>query len=250
MPTNFNNLFTSLGLTESETKIYLASLRLGPTSVQSIAKAAKLSRTAAYDTISALQSRGLMSSFERNKKRFVSAEDPDRVISYFKSRIEDMNAKFSTLSSNLSELKMKSGGDRPIVRFYEGDDAVYALFHDFASVHPLSVCELANLDMVYSTIDPKVLQESRKVVDPTSTYIRLLHIGETRNPREGMNYRQLDKSVFGEFFGDIWIYADRVAFVSFMGKVVTIIIEHAVFADTVLFLFDVAWEGSAPKTKK
>ena len=64
-------LLTELGLTPTETRVYLSSLKSGPTSVQEIAKRAKLSRTATYDVIAALQERGLMSTFDRGKKKFL-----------------------------------------------------------------------------------------------------------------------------------------------------------------------------------
>ena len=47
MTVDFFKLLTELGLTPTETVSILLSLKLGPTSVQEVAKAAKLSRTAA-----------------------------------------------------------------------------------------------------------------------------------------------------------------------------------------------------------
>ena len=250
MATNFLSLFTSLGLSESESKIYLASLRLGPTSVQSIAKEAKLSRTAAYDTVALLQDRGLMSTFERGKKRFFIAEEPDRALAHFKSSVESMNENLGRLDSKIGELKLKAGGEKPAVRFYEGDEAIYALFSDFATIDPDQLDEVSNMDLVYNELNKKILKDARKLSEKFRASVRILHVGETQNPRKNIQYCQLDRKIFGDFQGDIWIYADRVAFLSYVGKVVAVIMENQIFADTARFLFNAAWQiCSAEKPK-
>jgi len=50
-------LLESVGLMPSESKVYLASLELGPSPVQTIAQKSGISRTAAYDAISQLSER-------------------------------------------------------------------------------------------------------------------------------------------------------------------------------------------------
>ena len=135
---------------------------------------------------------------------------------------------------------MLSGGERPTVRFFEGREALYALFSDFTSVHPRELLELSNVDAVYGELDPKVLLEARKALDATRVSIKMLHRGELRNPRAGAEYCRLLPE-FGDFQGDIWIYEDRIAFVQFIGKMTTVIIESKPFADMARVLFRAAW---------
>lgn len=240
MTVDFFKLLTELGLTPTETRVYLASLKLGPTSVQDIAKVAKLSRTATYDVIASLQERGLMSTFERGKKNYFSAEEPERAIAYFKNRVIDLGEKIETFTRSLTEMKMLSGGERPAVRFFEGREALHALFADLVSVHPKELLELSNIDSVYKDLDPKVLLEARKVLDETKVKIKMLFKGEQRNPRPGAEYCRLLPE-FGDFNGEIWIYGNRVAFVQFVGKMMTVIIESKEFADMAGTLFRAAW---------
>ncbi len=68
MPTDFLQIISSLGLSESETKVYLSSLELGPTSVQEIAKSAGLSRTATYDIIASLQEKDSCLPIRKGKR--------------------------------------------------------------------------------------------------------------------------------------------------------------------------------------
>jgi len=244
MPTDIFHLFTSLGLSETETKVYFASLNLGPAPVQDIAKKAGLSRTATYATIEALQERSLMSTHERGKKRVFAAEEPERAISHFKEQIHEMQERLETLNKVLPEIKMLGGGERPSVRFYEGQEALGAIFSDVAAVSPDSLRELSNMEDVYNLLDSDVLKDVRAVLDPGKIKINLLHIGELTRRRDKVIYRFLDKNKFGDFHGDIWIYGNRVAFVSFVGKFMTVVLENKVFADTAKFLFDAAWDGA------
>jgi len=244
MPTDIFHLFTSLGLSETETKVYFASLNLGPAPIQNIAKKAGLSRTATYSTVEALQERGLLSTHERGKKKVFAAEEPERAVSHFKEQLHEMQEKLETLNKVLPEIKMMGGGERPAVRFFEGQEALSALFTDVAATAPDSLRELSNMEDVYSLLDSEVLKNVRIVLDPGKIKINLLHIGDLTHRRDKVVYRFLDKKKFGEFHGDIWIYGNRVAFVSFIGKLMAVVLENNEFANTAKFLFDVAWDGA------
>ncbi len=251
MPTDIARLLTSLGLSATETKIYLASLELGPTSVQEIAKKAKLSRTAAYDAIELLQQRGLLSTFEREKKRYFTAEDPESAVAHFKERILAMQQQVETLARTVPELKLLVGGERPTVRFYEGKEGLYAYFHDTAKANPATIDEVTNLDDIYAFFDPKDLAEARNILNPKKSRIRILHRGHIRTPREGVDMCELSPEL-GDFHGDIVVYGNRVAFVSFVGKASVVIIESQAFADTARVLFEAAWRicgGAGSKTQ-
>jgi len=133
-----------------------------------------------------------------------------------------------------------AGGERPIVRFFEGREALYALFTDLVSTHPQELLELANIDTVYDGLDQNVLLDARKALDESRVKIKMLHRGEIRNPRKGAEYCRLLPE-FGDFNGEIWIYENRVAFVEFVGKMVMVIIESRTFADMGRVLFNAAW---------
>lgn len=241
MSTDFFKLFISLGLSKTETQVYLASFELGSTSVQEIAKKARISRTAGYEAIDSLQKRGLLSTFLRGKKRFFVAEDPERALKHFKDTVTEMSARLNDFERVLPEMKLIGGGERPAVRFYEGREALFSLFNDLAEVNPKQFDEVSNIDDMYDYLDVKYLDEIRKVLDPTKIHTRILHKGKLR--REGRAHVEFCELLpeLGDFHGDIWIYGNRVAFVAFIGKVMAIIIESQSFADTARVLFEAAW---------
>jgi len=69
-----------IGLSEKEAKVYLASLELGPSTAQTIAAKATVNRPTTYVMIESLIKRGLMSSFQKGKKRFFVAGKPTQLL--------------------------------------------------------------------------------------------------------------------------------------------------------------------------
>ncbi len=241
MPSDFSKFFLDLGLSSTETATYLASLQLGATSVQEIAKKSRLSRTTAYEAIASLQERGLMSTYQHGKKKFFSAEDPERAVAHFRAKVGELQSQIEALSRVIPDLQLLCGGERPTVRFFEGKEALFSLFRDLASANPRNVDEVSNFEDIYEFLDTAYLKEVQKIFDPHKTPTRILHRGQLkRQPRPGIEYCELLPDL-GDFHGDIWIYKNRVAFVAFRGKVVSVIIESEPFAQTARVLFEAAW---------
>jgi sugar-specific transcriptional regulator TrmB len=231
-------LLTDLGLSDSEAKVYLSSLELGPTSVQKIAKKADYSRTATYDIIDALQEKGLMSTYERGKKRYFTAEDPENAVLHFRDRVDGLKSKLEKLENVLPEIEMMAGGERPKVRFYEGEEAVMVAFHDVEKVQPDILYEVTDYDYVRENIDQDVLDKARGHLEGLK--LKLLHHGEVKYPLPNQEYCKLLPDL-DKFEGDIWIYENRVVFVTFFGKTITVIIESQPLADVARVLFEAAW---------
>lgn len=245
MASDFLRLLTTLGLGPVESRVYLASHELGPTSMQLIARKAGLSRSATYEAAKSLEARGLMSSVERKNKRFFAAEPPERLQSYFEQKSKRLTDHLEVFSTLLPELCLRSGGERPCVRFYEGHEALFALYADVARVDPPMLYEVSNIDDVYKHLDTHTLHEARKVLEGKS--IRMLVHGALRRPLPRVEARVLEKP-FGDIHGNIWIYADRVALMTITGRFSAIIVENAPLAHLMQTMFDGAWNHAQPLT--
>ncbi len=245
---NIKQVLTDLGLSETETRVYLAMLKLGPNSVQNIAKKSGVSRTAAYELIGSLQKKGLTSTFQKGKKTMFSVEDPDNLQSYFKGRLTQMKGQLGTLKRLVPELRVMHGGDNPRVRFYQGEEGVRALFRDVHSLNVKELLEVGNADIVYETLNEKVLLQLRRLEGFKNIKARSLFAGTLRNVHPGATFRKLDQK-FSDFKGNIWVYKNRIAYVMLVGDIEVVIIENEIFADTMRAVFNQAWE-SAEKPKK
>lgn len=69
-----------IGLTPSESKAYLAALKLGPIGVAKLASEIDLTRMAAYNLVQSLIDKGLFGKTKVGSKEKIIAQDPDRLI--------------------------------------------------------------------------------------------------------------------------------------------------------------------------
>lgn len=244
MAHDYHSLLLSAGLLPSEARIYLAARELGPSTAQHIAEKASISRTATYEALESLQERGLFSISSVGKKNLFVAEDPERIVSYLKKEQEKLNDTIGDIERSVEALRLISGGTRPTMRVYEGDEALHAYFDHVSTVSPKEWLEVTNADDVYGEIDQKTLIAARKSLEnvPPSR-IRVLYRGDRKNPRPGIKFRKLNDQ-FGNYHGNIAVYDNYLALVTYIGKVVAIIIESPALADTMRAMFNAAWESA------
>lgn len=128
---NLDHLLQNMGFSKNESKVYLASLELGSTSAQNIAKHADLPRTTVYSVLKYLVQRGVVAkTVVQGKTRFMT-EPPKKLLSILndlQSDIEKSLPEFDALY-NKSETK-------PKILFYEGKGAIRKMFDDTLNVRP------------------------------------------------------------------------------------------------------------------
>ncbi|MBP7006073.1 helix-turn-helix domain-containing protein [Patescibacteria group bacterium] len=243
MATNWSHLLKALGLSESEAAIYLAALECGPSSVQDLAKKAHVSRVTTYAVIETLSARGLMSSVEKGKKHLFAAESPERLVSRMQTRVKEMEATLHEVQDAIHELKLMQRGEKPVVRMFEGDEAMKAIYEDLAATRPTHIDELGNLDELrkFVTIDhvTKQLEAGLKKAKRRCLYITK----ETRenSQQDGEARRFLSDKEY-HAHGDVLIYDKKIAVSSYRGKMISVLIESQEIADTLRALFHLAWE--------
>lgn len=249
MPKDFEKLLSDIGLLPSEVSVYLSALELGPSSIQNIAKKAGISRTATYEAVEMLQNRGLISSSSSGKHSLFSAEDPERIVSYMQSEQQRFQALMTDVGRSVESMRLISGGIRPTVRVFEGEEALRAYYDHVAQVKPRDFSEITNVDDVYQFLDANTIQANRNTYDWSSVKsYRILYRGEPRNPRKGVEPRKLaDK--WGEFHGNISIYDNYVTLMTFVGKLVVVIVESSTMKSTMQMLFEIAWDASKTSQK-
>src|SRR3989339_1200537 len=122
-----------IGLSLKEARVYIAALECGSAPVQDIAKRAGVNRPTSYVIISSLIEKGLMSSVERDGRKFFVAESPDRLrqlVRREEARIDEMREALGKIMPELGVLVMHAP-ERPRVRFYEGFEGLEAMRGEF-----------------------------------------------------------------------------------------------------------------------
>lgn len=118
-------ILAQIGLSESESKVYIACLTLGTSSITDIAKEANLKRPTVYLIIDELLNKKLLIKTPMGRRIKYRAEDPAKIIS-------DLDTKKEALESALPSLRKlyKSSDKKPKVSFFEGKDQLVKLYEN------------------------------------------------------------------------------------------------------------------------
>ena len=240
-----------LGLSDKEAKVYLASLELGPSSVQTISQKAKVNRATTYVIIDSLMGMGLMSTFDENKKTFFAAEKPSRLLDIIKNQEQAAKDKLKILEERMPELKsLFNSSDKPIVKYYEGVEGLRAVQMDF--VETLSSGEeiytfLPFDDYFKSNLKDKVddIREKRYRKGIKMKIIYTSKNGEqkdyvTKEDNKMKRYKFIDYKKY-PFSGGMNVYGNKVFMIDYLGKTGGIVIENKTLADMMRAFFEMSW---------
>ncbi len=240
----WSKLLKTLGFSDSEIAVYLASLELGPVPVQELSERADVSRVTTYSVIEALMQNGLMSTVERGKRQLYVAESPERLLSFARGKAHAIEASLQEMESALDELKLLQRGEKPVVKMFEGLEGLRAFRDDVIRTAPESAEEFGNLDAIYSVLTPEDLQPLRDEFTRRGVRGRFLYSStKPFTPRQGVDVRWVPQDQIG-FTGDVIVYENKVALSTFRGKLIAVIIESQELAATVRSLFELAWRAS------
>ncbi len=247
-----------LGLSDKEASVYLAALEMGPSPVQDISHKSKVNRATTYVMIESLAGRGLMSTFQKGKKRFYAAESPDRLMSIIENQQKTLKEKQAELETAMPMLAAlyNAEGAKPQVRYLEGPEGVATvrqimerLRGEFIEIVPIEVAARVN----------EIMGDERKEhhhnLKQQSMKYRVLAVMETPDLSKlgsmgAGEYRVISADKF-PIHGNISVRDDHVFLFSFKSAVMSVVIRSQEIADTIRALFEMAWENaeSAPSKK-
>ncbi len=241
-----------LGLTAKEIDVYLSMLEVGPSSVQDIAKKAGVNRSTTYVMIEGLKKHGLVSTYEKGKKVFFVAENPDRLVQVVNEQIGLLSAKRERVSAVLPRLLaiFNASDEKPKVRFFEGDETIDMIRMDVAGFRSpvwnfFAVDE--NLKKVSSINEQKRIELSVKV--PGSRVMMAIKPGVMPQymDRSNKEIRTINYEDF-PFSGEITIVADRVYIVNVQARSIGFIVENREISDLFRAMYQAAWNTAKPWT--
>ncbi|MFA5130726.1 MAG: helix-turn-helix domain-containing protein [Patescibacteria group bacterium] len=241
--TDYVSLLRSIGLNESEAKVYLTNLEIGPAPAHILVKRSGFSRPATYQAIDILLEKGLITSVLRGKRNVYIAESPERLLNFGDVQVQHLQSQVNDLRSVIDTLKLMQRGDRPVMRFVEGLDGLKMILRDIADTQPESTTEITNVDALGKVFSIEELKEVQGTLSDLKIEGRALLAGKVGSIRKGVKARVLPGNIFN-FSGDFIAYGNKLAIVSFTEKLIGVVIESQVIADTFRTLFNFAWVGA------
>jgi len=117
------NTLINIGLTEKEADVYLASLSLGPATVQKIAVAAEVKRTTVYSILETLKQKGLVRTELKGWKALYMAESPEKLESIIERMRHDIRRNMPEFASLYN---LHSSG--AFIKYYEGLESIKSVY--------------------------------------------------------------------------------------------------------------------------
>lgn len=240
-----------LGLSDKESSVYLASLELGPASVQDISHKSKVNRATTYVMIESLTGRGLMSTFTKGKKRFYSPESPERLVSIIEHERQALDTRMGELHRVMPALSAlyNAEGAKPQIRYLEGPEGIETVRQVFERLQGDSV-EIVPLDDVHQT--EELMGDARdrhhQTLKRRENTFRVLAVTKETDttclPEMGQGEWRIISPEEFPIHGSIVVRADHVFLFSYRSALISAVIRSQEIADAVRALFNLAWRAT------
>ncbi|MBI4548147.1 MAG: hypothetical protein HY707_09210 [Ignavibacteriae bacterium] len=232
------------GLTDKEIILYLATLELGESLVQPLARHANLKRPTVYELLPRLEQLGLITYGSLGKRRSIIAEPPAKLIALQEEQLVELRQVMPQLASRFNVT-----GAKPKLYSYEGIDGIRQVYED-TLIDALPILSFLQVGDIHSEIRQYLLKSyvPRRVK-------RRIHVknivsgteaeGESIVPEKG-TFRE-NRYVNQKFFPaniEVLIYSNKVAYLTYKSQspAMGIIVESGEIAETMRSFHKMAWE--------
>ncbi|OGL93851.1 hypothetical protein A2239_00255 [Candidatus Uhrbacteria bacterium RIFOXYA2_FULL_40_9] len=233
----------AFGLDKKEAVIYLAGLRLGPSSVLEISRQTHLPRTTIYPILEKLRERGVFRAGKTKKKNVYTAEDPG----VLDRKLKERQTVFSQIAPDLEVIhEMYSG--TPTMTFYEGTEGFKRmwkrLYRSGVTDYKMITTGIGMLEYVK---EPYLLKGviAERLEKGIRSFQLIPETSETRkivknDHKELRESRFLPKDV--SLPATIIIFGDEVAFMTTRKENAMILVASGDVAVSCRTLFDLLWQ--------
>ncbi len=239
------SLLKKIGFSDKVATIYITLLRLGPSSVRTLATSSGLNRGVVYEGLKWLQERELVEFFQKDSKQFFVAADPEHLEAVVEKEQATLAEAADRLKGFVAELKTlhNKGGERPVARYCDKGQ-LHTILEDI-----LKVCE-ERAEPEYRIYSTAGIREYLYSGFPTFSDVRVakgiavkvIAIGEGGELR-GLDERKWLKAA-NSAPTYIIIYPGKTAYISLnaKGEPVGVVIENEGVFQTQKIIFDTLWE--------
>jgi len=238
-------LLHKIGLTPTETKIYMALLDIGEAKVGEILDKAELNSGRIYDVLQSLISKGLVSTIIKKKVKHFIPSHPEKILQYYNDKISNMQENKKELGVSMPDLVEKFNHiKQPTqVEFYSGIEGLktaYINFHSNNKTKNLYVHGIVKLEMypkkIKDYIQYNLYPERRKL----KLKIRKIAAKGTRNERIDADNSEIKYLPYPSMTSTE-ILGDKVMILLLQSDLLVILIENKSIADDFRKQFEFMW---------
>ncbi|MFA4872542.1 MAG: helix-turn-helix domain-containing protein [Patescibacteria group bacterium] len=237
---NIAKVLQNFGLTEKQARVYLATLELGSSPVNTIARKAEIPRPTCYDVLESLKNQGIASSYIKKKTRYYSVEEPKKIAELAQRRA-------NTLKEALPQLEALYGltRERPQVRFFQGKKGMEQVFEEVLQGNK-EICAFSSADDLFAALGdyyPNFVK--RRAAERILARVILRDSPKARErQRLGQEELRVVKLIPPEFnyHGMMAIFGNKIALFSFVNDYIAVVIESKELAAIQRAMFEYIWQ--------
>ncbi len=237
-----------IGLSDKESRVYLAALEVGRATADQLAKQAKIVRSTTYVQLESLMKMGLMSTYEEGKKTYFAPESPELLKRLLLKQKEAVNAKELDLAALLPALlqQFAGAGERPVVRFFLGKEGITATREEVLTTKDkkaYTIFSYEHLRKLYSEQELDEYSDRRRALGILSKGIQVHKAYISKAGIDQLTERRFlapEKFAFSTI--EITVFDNKTSIRSLEGSLFGMIIESAHIAAGMKAIFDFLWE--------
>jgi len=223
------------GLTENESKVYLALIDLGPSLAGQIARKTGLHRRTVYDTTEMLIQKGLIGYIKENNRKLFQASNPDRLLEIIREKERQISPLIESLQLKYHSTKK----EKEETNFYKGKEGLKTVFED--QLNSKEILILGASPLAYETLQFyfKWYDKARKQKNIKARIIATSKtIKKTKIPLAEIKY-------LPEKYSNpvaVNIYNDKTAIILWAKEPIAILIKNKEIADGYKNYFELMWK--------
>jgi sugar-specific transcriptional regulator TrmB len=240
-----------LGLTDYESKVYLALLEIGEGTSGDVIKKAEIHTGKIYEILESLKKKGLISEISQNNIKRYSATEPKRIYDYLNLKKEELKETEKEISSIMPILleKVRAANKNPIkIEIYTG-------FEGFKTAFSKEIEKYSpNTEILVFGIQPKINYD-KKISDFFSYKVyperkrkkvltRKIKDVASIGIKSSSNYPKKVKYLDYKSMTIVEIYKNLVMIESYLENPIILVIESKEVADSFRNQFEVFWKSA------
>ncbi len=253
---NNEQLLNKAGLDETESKVYLALLQLGPATVSEITQKAEVTRTLGYHVLNKLGIYGLVDQTSGHGQKVVySAEHPQRLVQFVKNKKNKWERNLKEIEQNLPDLVLLFKiAEKPTIRYQQGVEGLKNIYEETLA----STTEILSILDVEGWAKPEFKnwgenynfeRSKRKIHEKVlllATEVARDWMKNFKGSFKYTEYRWINKEELPgieDFGGEINIYENKVVMALLKPVPMGVIIESRALANLLRGLHSLAWNA-------
>ncbi len=233
------NDLEKIGFNSTESRVYIAVLELGGSSVLQIAKKAGLPRSTVHDILRALNHRGLVSTYPKKKRMFFGPTDPALLVEQTKRQgllVENLLPRLQALY----ELPKRNSQ----IRFYQGSEGLKIVVEEICreTKNVLAMSSVGDTTFFSQKEKAMFLELRKKHGVNIRTILRAGPEASALSMQDGVELRQskIIEDIL-PYKGTILLWNAKFALIELGEESIVLIVENEQMTKMVQTLFEFTW---------